>query len=180
MLSRLAIRPFGSIWKLQNSCQNSSGILGKIQRFIYGWYQFEHGSKIDFKADIGTGVVVPFGVRQIVINPDVKIGKNCVINPWVMITEDNTFEGRDKASPIIGDNCFLGAGVKIIGAVKIGNNVKILANCVVMQDVPDNSVVSMPAPSIKVVKEKIDTKHYEKRMRELYYFEGAKLIKVDK
>ena len=42
---------------------------------------------------------------------------------------------------IIGDNVFIGAGTKIIGPVRIGNNVIIGQNCVITKDVPDNSVV---------------------------------------
>lgn len=42
---------------------------------------------------------------------------------------------------VIGDNVFIGAGTKIIGAVKIGNNVIIGQNCVITKDVPDNSIV---------------------------------------
>lgn len=42
---------------------------------------------------------------------------------------------------MLGDNIFIGPGAKIIGAVKIGNNIVIGANCVVTRDIPDNSVV---------------------------------------
>ena len=38
-------------------------------------------------------------------------------------------------------NIYIGPGAKIVGAVRIGNNVAIGANCVVTKDVPDNSVV---------------------------------------
>ena len=48
--------------------------------------------------------------------------------------------GRGKA-PIIGDNCFVGAGAVIIGDIKIGNNVTVGANAVVTKDVPDNATV---------------------------------------
>ncbi len=46
----------------------------------------------------------------------------------------------------------IGAGSKIIGAVKIGNNVKIGAGCTVMHDVPDNTVVLPPEPILKASK----------------------------
>ena len=36
----------------------------------------------------------------------------------------------------------IGAGVAIIGAVKIGNNVSVGANAVVLEDIPDNAVVA--------------------------------------
>jgi serine O-acetyltransferase len=47
---------------------------------------------------------------------------------------------------VLGDNVFVGAGAKIVGGVRIGNNVKIGANAVVLSDVPDNSTaVGIPA-----------------------------------
>lgn len=44
--------------------------------------------------------------------------------------------------PIIGDNVMLFSGCKILGDVKIGNNVVVGANAVVVKDVPDNAVVA--------------------------------------
>ena len=46
-----------------------------------------------------------------------------------------------EGAAIIGDNVFIGAGTKIIGSVKIGNNVTIGQNCVIVKDIPDNCVV---------------------------------------
>ncbi len=37
---------------------------------------------------------------------------------------------------------------KIIGNIKIGNNVKIGANCVIFQDIPDNATVVLNKPRI--------------------------------
>ena len=54
--------------------------------------------------------------------------------------------GKNKGYPILGDNIYIGPGVKIIGAVKIGNNVAININGVATKDIPDNSfVVGVPA-----------------------------------
>ena len=41
----------------------------------------------------------------------------------------------------IGNNVFIGAGTKIIGPVKIGDNVTIGQNCVITKDIPNNSIV---------------------------------------
>ena len=55
--------------------------------------------------------------------------------------------------PIIGDNVHISAGARILGPIKIGNNVIIGANAVVVKDVPDNCVVAgSPA---KIIKENI-------------------------
>ena len=52
--------------------------------------------------------------------------------------------------PIIGDNVEICAGARILGPVRIGNNVIIGANAVVVKDVPDNCIVAgVPAHIIK-------------------------------
>lgn len=49
--------------------------------------------------------------------------------------------GRRKGHPVVGDDVYLGPGAKVVGAVRIGNDVAIGANCVVTDDVPDHAVV---------------------------------------
>lgn len=52
---------------------------------------------------------------------------------------------------VIGDNCCISPGVKIVKPVKIGNNVVIGANAVVNKDIPDNTMVAgIPAKPIKL------------------------------
>lgn len=86
----------------------------------------------------------PHGLYGIVVSHNAKIGKNATIFHQVTIGEGN------GGAPTIGDNCVIGAGAKIIGKVTIGNNVKIGANCVVVDDVPDNATVVMEKPRIIV------------------------------
>lgn len=61
-------------------------------------------------------------------------------------------------APVIGDNVYIGPGAKIFGAIHIGNNVRIGANCVVFEDVPDNATVVLPKPRV-IIKDK-DYKYY--------------------
>jgi serine O-acetyltransferase len=70
-----------------------------------------------------------------------KIGRNCSIISNVTIGMRNRWE-----FPTIGDNVFIGSGARILGGIKVGNNVRIGANAVVIHDVPDNcTVVGIPA-----------------------------------
>jgi serine O-acetyltransferase len=86
-------------------------------------------------AEIGPGLLIhtPFGI---VVGPT-KIGANCTIQSGVVIT---------AATKSIGDNVYFGPGAKVIGDAKIGNNVVIVANSVILTDVADNTtVMGVPA-----------------------------------
>jgi len=73
------------------------------------------------------------------------IGETAEIGDNVTIYQDVTLGGTSlspgKRHPTLGNNVVVGAGAKILGPVKIGDNVKIGANTVVIEDVPSNSVV---------------------------------------
>ena len=51
--------------------------------------------------------------------------------------------GRDtgKRHPTVGDRVTIGAGAKVLGAIKIGDDSRIGANAVVVKEVPSSSVV---------------------------------------
>lgn len=63
-----------------------------------------------------------------------SIGSNFTVH------QNCTIGNNHNGIPTIGDNVCIYPGAVVAGAIKIGNNVKIGANCVVLQNVPDNSV----------------------------------------
>jgi serine O-acetyltransferase len=84
---------------------------------------------------------------DIVINGKARIGKNCTIaGAGVLIGEDL----KNPSAPIIGDNCYIGPGAKIIGGVRIAEGVTIAANAVVVHDIiePYTTVGGIPAKKI--------------------------------
>ena len=86
-------------------------------------------------AEIGPGMVLhtAYGLQ---ISPTI-IGSGCTFNSQVLI-------GTGVKS--IGNNCYFGPGCKIVGEVTIGNNVLVVANSVVLTDVPDNTtIMGVPA-----------------------------------
>ncbi|MGB9688650.1 serine O-acetyltransferase [Thermogutta sp.] len=100
--------------------------------------RYKLGISIPPETQIGSGFYIGhFG--GIVVNERCIIGKNCNLSHGVTLGQVN--RGPRKGCPIIGDNVYIGPGAKIIGAVRVGNNVAIGANCVVTKDVPDNAVV---------------------------------------
>lgn len=89
----------------------------------------------------------------ITINKLVRIGSNCTLQPGVVIGQT---KGPDSV-PVIGDDVYFAPGAKVFGNVKVGNNVIIAPNSVVIKDVPDNCVVSgVPAKIIKMNGMKIE------------------------
>lgn len=74
------------------------------------------------------------------------IGNNCEILPGVVFGKKN----GPSVHTIVGDNCSFGLGARILGSVRIGNNVTIGANTIITKDIPDNAVVGgVPAKIIR-------------------------------
>lgn len=110
-----------------------------LVRTIYRHYQHKHCVWIPPATQIGAGLFLEH-LSDIFINGRAVIGKNCNIANGVTVGQTN--RGPRKGYPRIGDNVFIGPGAKILGAVTVGNNVAIGANCVVVRNVPDNAVVA--------------------------------------
>jgi serine O-acetyltransferase len=92
----------------------------------------------------GPGLAI-YHLGPITINKLVRIGSNCTLQPGVVIGQNRSEENV----PVIGDSVYFGPGAKVFGKVRVGNNVVIAPNSVVVKDVPDNCVVSgIPAKSI--------------------------------
>ena len=107
-------------------------------RFMLNRLRYKLGISISPDTRIGSGFYIGhFG--GIVVNDQSVIGNNCNISQGVTLGQVN--RGKYKGYPQLGDNVYIGPGAKIVGAVKVGNNVAIGANCVVTRDVPDGSVV---------------------------------------
>ena len=117
-----------------------------IRALIKIWYkrvELKTGIQISENAKIGRGFAIEH-YSNIVIGNAV-IGDHCTIFHGVTIG----YAGREKGgTPIIGNNCIIASGAKVIGAIKIGNNVFIGANALVCKNIPDNAVVGAPLSTI--------------------------------
>jgi len=93
---------------------------------------------------IGPGLYLPHR-GTIVINPKSSIGRGCRIHVCVNIGEDVSGE-----APVIGDNVYIGPGVKIFGGIIIADNIKIGANAVVNKSIiePNTVIGGIPAKII--------------------------------
>lgn len=100
------------------------------------------------KVNIGGGLFLPHTVGTILGAE--SIGVNVTIMHGVTLgAREMDFNFNSNARPIIGNNVFIGAGAKIIGAVTIGDYAKIGANAVVIKDIPQHALaVGVPAKII--------------------------------
>jgi serine O-acetyltransferase len=101
-----------------------------LQQFIMASY----GLEIPSGGDIGGGLYVAHPVGAVVM--PARIGRNCSIIASATIGMRNEWE-----FPTIGDNVFIGAGARVLGGIRVGNDAVIGANSVVIHDVPDGATV---------------------------------------
>lgn len=109
-----------------------------LARLISQIGKFFTGIEIHPGAKIGRRLFIDHGTG-IVIGETATVGNDCTI--YHGVTLGGTGKDRNKRHPDIGDNVMIGCGAKILGPIKIGNNVKIGANAVVTKNVEDNSTV---------------------------------------
>lgn len=101
--------------------------------------------------NIGEGLIIYHYAGGIVVNVHSHIGKNLHLHGNNCIGNSGPFDLR---CPHIGDNVILGVGAKIIGNIKIADNVKVAAGAVVVKDVLQQgcTVAGIPAKIVKYAK----------------------------
>lgn len=110
-------------------------MLSQIGRWITG-IEIHPGANIGrrFFIDHGMGVV---------IGETAEIGDDCTL--YHGVTLGGTAWKKEKRHPTLGNNVVVGAGAKVLGPIKIGNNARVGSNSVVVKDVPeDATVVGIP------------------------------------
>ena len=117
-----------------------------LPKLIWKFQYLLFNCSVPASCQIGGGTKFGYGGIAVVIHARTIIGKNCMIGQGVTIGGKSGW----YEVPVIGDNVIINAGSKIIGPVRIGNNVEIGANSVVVKDVPSNCVVAgIPARILK-------------------------------
>ncbi len=94
------------------------------------------------EAVVGKRLVIEHAF-DIVISGDAVLGDDVILRNGVTIGLRHRLI---RGSPVIGHRCDIGAGAKLLGPIKIGDDVAIGANAVVITDVPSNCIaVGVPA-----------------------------------
>jgi serine O-acetyltransferase len=96
------------------------------------------GVEIHPGAVLGTGLFIDHATG-VVIGETAEIGDDVTI--YHGVTLGGTGRDTGKRHPTIGDRVTVGAGAKVLGPIKVGDDSRIGANAVVVKDVPSSAVV---------------------------------------
>jgi len=133
-------------WLLQRRIPFIPRAMSQVARFLTG-------IEIHPGADIGSGLFIDHGMG-VVIGETSEIGDNVTL--FQGVTLGGTGKQRGKRHPTIGSHVVVGAGAKVLGPITVGDYVKIGANSVVLQDVPDHStVVGIPGRIVRIKDERV-------------------------
>ena len=137
-------------WLLRHHCRF-------LARAVSQWSKLWTGIEIHPGAQIGKRLVIDHGTG-IVIGETAEIGDDCLL--YQGVTLGGTGKDVGKRHPTLGNNVMVGAGAKVLGPIRVGNNARIAANAVVLREVPDNAtVVGVPGHVVRLCGEKLDHIH---------------------
>ena len=118
-----------------------------LARLISQISRFFTGIEIHPAAQIGKGLFIDHG-HGVVIGETTIIGDNVTL--YQGVTLGGSGKEKGKRHPTLQDNVMVGAGAKVLGSFTIGENSKIGAGSVVLEEVPPNSVVvGVPGEIVK-------------------------------
>ena len=111
------------------------------------------GIEIHLGATIGKGLFIDHG-SGVIIGETTVIGDNVTL--YQGVTLGGTGKEHGKRHPTLEDNVMVSAGAKILGSFTIGENSKIGAGSVVLEEVPPNcTVVGVPGRIVRMDNKKI-------------------------
>jgi serine O-acetyltransferase len=109
-----------------------------IARVISQISRFFTGIEIHPGATIGKRFFIDHGMG-VVIGETCEIGDNVTV--FQGVTLGGTGKEKGKRHPTVKDNALIATGAKVLGSITIGENSKVGAGAVVLNDVPPNSTV---------------------------------------
>ncbi|RRD46639.1 serine O-acetyltransferase [Tessaracoccus sp. OH4464_COT-324] len=129
-----------AVWayRLAHKLWNKSSALRPIARAISQIARALTGIEIHPGAKIGRRFFIDHGMG-VVIGETAEVGDDVLM--YHQVTLGGRARGKFKRHPTIGSRVLIGAGAKVIGAIKVGDDAKIGANALVVKDVAPGSVV---------------------------------------
>lgn len=121
-------------------------------KFIARWLsqraRHKTGIEIHPGATIGKGLFIDHGMG-VVIGETAEIGDNCTL--YQGVTLGGTGKDHGKRHPTLGNNVLVGSGAKVLGPFKVGDNARVAAGAVVLNEVPANATaVGVPAKIVRL------------------------------
>jgi serine O-acetyltransferase len=125
--------------------QHGMLLLGRFSSHIARWLT---GIEIHPAAKIGRRFVIDHGMG-VVIGETAEVGDDCYFYHQVTLGVARA-SGGGKRHPSVGNNVIIGAGAKVLGPIRVGDNARVGSNAVVLDNVPDNTtVVGIPARPVE-------------------------------
>ncbi|MBW7572626.1 serine O-acetyltransferase [Caproiciproducens faecalis] len=119
-----------------------------IARYLSQRARHKTGIEIHPGAQIGKGLFIDHGMG-VVIGETTVIGDNCTL--YQGVTLGGTGKDHGKRHPTLGDNVMIGSGAKVLGPFRVGDNARVAAGAVVLDEVPDNATaVGVPARIVRL------------------------------
>lgn len=138
----LAIYRFG-VWRMDIQPKILRTPFSLIYRFLFRRNRNIYGIELPYSVKAGRRIIIEHQ-GAIVIHGNAEIGDDCILRQGVTI--GNRDLNHPLEAPKIGKSVNIGAGAKILGGIRIGDNASIGANAVVLHDVNDNeTVIGIPA-----------------------------------
>lgn len=135
------------LWHTSDRLKTPARILSQATRALTG-------VEIHPGAELGRRLFIDHGMG-VVIGATAEVGDDVVIFHGTTLGGVSMTEG--KRHPTVGSRVVIGSGAKVLGPIKVGDDVAIGANAVVVKDVPSNSTaVGIPAKNKPAVSDEID------------------------
>jgi serine O-acetyltransferase len=132
-------------WLFKRNLKLIARVISQIARFFTG-IEIHPGAQIGKRCFIDHGMAV-------VIGETTEIGDDVTI--YQAVTLGGTGKDVGKRHPTIGNNVVISSGAKVLGPFKVGDNSKIGAGSVVLEEVPENcTVVGVPGKIVRRGKHK--------------------------
>ena len=127
-------------WLYRHHCPFLARLISQLTRFFTG-IEIHPGATIGRRCFIDHGMAV-------IIGETAEVGDDVTI--YQGVTLGGTGKDTGKRHPTIGNNVMIGAGAKVLGPFKVGDNSNIAAGAVVLDEIPpDCTAVGVPAHIVR-------------------------------
>jgi serine acetyltransferase len=142
----VAIHRFGN-WRMRLRPKILRAPFSILYRMMFRHVRNHYGIELPYEVKLGRRVRFDHQ-GGVVIHGNSVIGDDCVIRQGV--TLGNRRPEEHDLAPTLGQGVSVGAGAKLLGPIKIGDNAIVGANAVVLIDVPaGRTVVGIPGRLIQ-------------------------------